>query len=164
MGYPTTFLRAVVYAPCDVGRLGFQHLGHEQGIQHVLQLIKQLCTTSLTGQLYQAVVNAYQIHAGCSHPILEYTETMAWCPNGWLTTTRQFLHSINATIVLQKPWVPQPRCLNDRNIMEDVLRSAPYTDQAAINNIRLYLRVFFLSEITDANGTTILLHVLEPGQ
>jgi len=135
MGYPTTFPRAVVYAPCAVGGLGFRHLGHEQGIQHVLQLLKQLRTTSLTGQLYCAVIDAYQIRAGCSRPILEYTEAMAWCPDGWLTTARQFLHSINANIVVQKPWVPQPRRVHDRNIMEDVQCNFPSDDQVAINNV-----------------------------
>jgi len=88
---------------------------------------------------------------------------MAWCPNGWLNTTQQFLHSINAMIALQKPWVPLPRHVNDRNIMEDVLCRIPYADQSAINNVWIYLRIFFLSEITDANGITILPHVIENG-
>ncbi len=163
MGYPITFPRAVVYAPRDVGGLGFRHLGHEQGVQHVLQLLKQLRTTSLNGQLYRTVIDAYQIRAGCARPILEYTDTLAWCPKGWMTTTRQFMHSIKATIELQQPWVPLPRREYDRNIMDDVHSRLPHADLAAINNVRLYLKVFFLSEITDANGTTILSHVIDNG-
>jgi len=42
MGYPKHLPRAVVYAPIEVGGLGFRHLGYEQGIQHVLQLVKHL--------------------------------------------------------------------------------------------------------------------------
>jgi len=163
MGYPITFPRAVVYAPREVGGLGFRHLGHEQGVQHILQLIKQLRTTSLNGQLYRAVIDAYQLWAGCTKPILEHTATLAWCPNGWMTTTRHFLHSINAMIELQKPWVPLPRRVNDRNIMDDVQSRLMNADQSAINNVRLYLQVFFLSEITDANGITILPHVVNNG-
>jgi len=121
MGYPVTFPRAVVYAPSEVGSLGFQHLGHEQGIQHVLQLLKHLRTSMLNGQLYSALIDAYQIQAGSVRHILEYTEPMPWCPNGWLTTTRQFLNSINTMITLQHPWIPLPRRVNDRNIMDDVI-------------------------------------------
>jgi len=154
---------AAVYAPREVGGLGFRHLGHEQGVQHVLQLLKQLRTTSLNGQLYRAVIDACQIWARCTKPILEYTDTLAWCPNGWMTTTRQFLHSINAMIVLQQPWVPLPRRVNDQNIMDDVHSRLPNADQSAINNVQLYLKVFFLSKITDANGITILPHVIDNG-
>jgi len=42
MGYLAHLPCAIVYAPIDVGGLGFRHLGHEQGIQHVLQLVKHL--------------------------------------------------------------------------------------------------------------------------
>jgi len=88
---------------------------------------------------------------------------MAWCPNGWLNTTQQFLHSINATIALQKPWVPLPRQANDRNIMEDIHHRLPNADQLATYNVSLFLHVFFLLEITDANGITILPNVIENG-
>jgi len=40
MGYPCTFPRAVVYAMIQHGDLVFQHLGHEQGVQQTLQIIK----------------------------------------------------------------------------------------------------------------------------
>jgi len=162
MGYPVTFPRAVVYAPCDVGGLGFRHLGHEQGVQHVLQLLKHLRTSTLNGQLYSALIDAYQIRAGCARHILEYTETLPWCLNGWLTTTRQFLNNINMTITLHHPWVPLPRRVNDQNIMDDVIRIMPNANTDAINNVRLYLRVFFLSEITEANGFTVLPDILQP--
>jgi len=61
MGYPIHFPCAVVYAPIDVGGLGFRHLGSEQGVQHVLQLVKHLRAGTMNGQLYQTLINAYQI-------------------------------------------------------------------------------------------------------
>jgi len=98
MGYPIHLPRAIVYAPIEVGGLGFRHLGFEQGVQHVVQLVKHLRAKTLNGQIYQALIDAYQIQAGSAKPILEYTEPFLWSLNGWLTTTRTFLHSINATI------------------------------------------------------------------
>jgi len=61
MSYPVTFPRAVVYAPSKVGGLSFHHLGHEQGVQHILQLLKQLRANMLNGQLYSALIDMYQI-------------------------------------------------------------------------------------------------------
>jgi len=161
MGYPVSFPWAVVYAPGNVGGLGFQHLGHEQGIQHILQLLKHLWASTLNGQLYSALIDTYQIRASCARHILEYTELLPWCLNGWLTTTRQFLNNINTTITLHHPWVPLPCQVNDHNIMDDVICLMPNANAEAINNVRLYLCIFFLSEITEANGTTVLPDILQ---
>jgi len=163
MGYPTHFPRAIVYAPIEVGGLGFCHLGHEQGVQHVLQLVKHLRAQTLNGELYRTLIDTYQITAGSARPILEHTAPFPWCPDGWLSTTRQFLHRLNTTIHLAHPWTPLPRRINDRNIMDDVAQYLPQANHRAINNVRLYLRVHYLSKITDASGITALPHVLEGG-
>jgi len=47
--------------------------------------------------------------------------------------------------------------------MEDVINRIPHANQSAINSIQLYLRVLFLLELTNANGTTILPHMLQNG-
>jgi len=48
--------------------------------------------------------------------------------------------------------------------MDDVKRLLPQANQQAINNVRLYLRVFYLSEITDANSLQILPSTIENSQ
>jgi len=135
--------------------------GHEQGVQHVLQLVKHLHSTMLNGQLYHALINAHQITAGSAKPILEHTDPIPWCPNGWITTLHHFLHSINTKICLQHPWIPSPWWVNDHNIMDNIKCCLPNADHKAINNVRLYLCVTYLSEIMDASRTTILLHALQ---
>jgi len=163
MGYSAHFPRVVVYAPIEVGRLGFRHLGYEQGVQHVLQLVKHIRSNTLAGQLYSALIDAYQIKAGRARHILEHTDFILWCPDGWMSTLRQFLHSTNTTICLQNPWTPSPCQVNNQNIMDDVQQELPKENHSAINNIRIYLQITHLSEITDASGTTILPHVLQDG-
>jgi len=81
MGYPTHFPRAIVYAPIEVGGLGFCHLGHKQGVQNVLQLVKHLRAMTLNGELYRMLIDTYQIMAGSVRPILEHTAPFSWCPN-----------------------------------------------------------------------------------
>jgi len=108
MGYPAHLPRAIIYAPINVGGLGFRHLGHEQGVQHVLQLVKHLQAETLNGQLYRALIDAHQLAAGSAQPILEDTTPIPWCPDGWITMLRTFLHSINTKICLENPWTPSP--------------------------------------------------------
>jgi len=156
MGYQRHMPRAVVYAPATVGGLDFRHLGFEQGVQQTLQLVKHLQVASTNGVLYHSLIDAYQIHSGIAQPILEDTRTLPWSSPSWMTSIRQFLHSTGTNILLQNPWVPRPRRINDRNIMEDALEFLPTnTNLCALNNVRLYLHVTFLSEITDASGTFI---------
>jgi len=51
---------------------------------------------------------------------------------------------------------------NDQNIMDDVMVHLPDADHKAINNVQMYLQIMNLSKITDASGTTILPHAMEP--
>jgi len=88
---------------------------------------------------------------------------MPWCPNRSLTATWQFLHSINSTVTLQHPWTSLPRCVNDHNIMDNIINHLPNANTSATNNVWLYLCIFFLSEITNASGTTILPHAMQSG-
>jgi len=58
-------------------------------------------------------------------------------------------------VLLNEPWTPHPRRRWDSNIMEDTHRLLPHNTLMAINNIRLYLHVTHLSEITDTSGLFI---------
>jgi len=51
LGYPQSFPWAIAYANTDHGRIGLHHLGDEQGLQKILQLVlKHLCTKTGIGQ------------------------------------------------------------------------------------------------------------------
>jgi len=57
MGYPHTLPRSIVYAPSTVGGLGFIHLGFEQGVQQVLQLLHHIWANTSNGQLYSILIS-----------------------------------------------------------------------------------------------------------
>jgi len=71
MGYLRTFPRAVTYADEDSGGLGFRHLGHEQGVQKCLQIIKHIRVNTTIGQVYETTLAHYQLTSGLAHPALE---------------------------------------------------------------------------------------------
>jgi len=134
------------------GGLDFRHLGFEQGVQQVLQLTKHLRAGSTNGTLYRSLIDAYQLHLGTANPVLEDTGPRPWSSPGWMTSIRQFLYTTSTKILIHEPWSPQPRRRHDRNIMEDAHRFLPHANLPAINNVQLYLRVTYLSEITDSCG------------
>jgi len=78
LGYPRTFPRAVTYAASDRGGLGFRHLGHEQGVQKCLQILKHIRAKTTIGRAYEITLHHYQLTSGLSQPILENTRPIPW--------------------------------------------------------------------------------------
>jgi len=121
LGYPCTFPRAIVYAASDRGRLGFRHLGYEQGVQKCLQVIKHLRAHTTIGRIYDTTITHYQLMSGLSRSILVDTRPLPWSSARWIDQLRDFLHTIQGRIDLCQPWIPPPRQVHDRFIMDDVL-------------------------------------------
>ncbi len=113
MGYPCTLTWSIVYAPSTVGGLDFIHLGFEQGVQQVLQLLHHLRANTSNGQLYSILISSYQLHVGIGHPILKDTQPLPWSPSSWLTTIRDFFYSTNSQVQLESPWIPVCHHAND---------------------------------------------------
>jgi len=157
LGYPQTFPRSVVYASTSRGGLGFWHLGHKQGVQKCIQLVKQIRANTSMGQISKIIVEHYQLMAGILQPVLEDTRSLSWSNSQWLNTVRQFLSEIEGKILLQQPWRIPRRRVNDQYIMEDLIAlNLPCENTIQIQSIRLYLRVSVLLEITNHCGTHLL--------
>ncbi len=157
MGYSHLFPRSMAFAPANLGGLGLRHIGYEQDIQKVILILKHGRANTHHWPTIQILIDTYQMYAGIAEPILEDTRTLPWCPPGWITSLRSFLHQINSKIVLGQPWKPLPRRCGDQHIMNDA-SNLPLTTQTLTdaNHVHLYLRVNMLSEITNHTGTIIL--------
>jgi len=157
MGYHHTMPRAVVYAPKEIGGLGFRHLSYEQGVPQTLQTIKHLQGNSTNGSLFLLAINTYQLQAGFSCLILKDTQPCPWIPDGWLSSLQQFLHTTNSQIILDKPWTLPSWRHRDRYLMEDISTCNLSTRELQlIHNIRVYLWVTMLSKIGNHSSTHIL--------
>jgi len=73
------------------------------------------------GKLIETELQAYQIQAGLSEPILEDTRALPWMNNQWTTTLQQFLQTIQCTIHLDNPWTIPKIQNQDCHLMEDFL-------------------------------------------
>jgi len=163
MGYPRTFPCAVTYAASDRGGIGFRHLGHEQGLQKCIQILKHIRANTTIGHAYKITLNHYQLMSGLSQPILEDTRPLHWSTARWVNQLRAFLHGIKGQIHLCRPWLPTARRENDRFIMDDVLHvQVPRKQALQIQHIRLFLNVTVLSEIVDHRGTHIIPAMIHP--
>jgi len=152
MGYLQHLPHSIIFAPELIGRLSLCHLGIEQGVQQVLQQLSHLCFWSKNGQLYTLTIEAYQISAGLSCPILEDTCPLPWMQHGWINCICWFLYSIQGQIILKDPWVPTSWREHDWCIMDDVFSQISSINFETFNNIRLYLWVHMLSKIVNSNG------------
>jgi len=161
MGYPRHLPRCIVYAPEMIGGLGMRHLGHEQGIQQTLQLLRHLRANSTNGKLYSLTINQYQIYAGTHQPILEDTKEIGWMPKGWFSSIQEFLHITNSKILLQHPWAPTDQWTHNQCIMDDAMQHLTDPHLETINSVRMYLHVFMLSDITDSNRKALLPSIID---
>jgi len=163
MGYSRLFPRRVVFAPANIGGLGFRHIGYEQDIQKIVSILKHGRAKTHHWPVIQCLLETYQLYAGICDPILEDTGPLPWCPDGWVTSLRQFLHQTKGKIILATQWTPQARRTGDRHIMNDArslsLSRAEFNDA---NNVRIFLRVNMLSEITDHHGNRLLAQYYTP--
>jgi len=98
MGYPQTCPRAIMYAASNQGGLGFWHLGHEQGVQKCMQVIKHIWANATIGMVYSITLQHYQLMAGLSRPILEDTRPILWSFRWWIDQLHQFFHATKGTI------------------------------------------------------------------
>jgi len=157
MGYNCNMPKAVIYAPSTHGGIGLKHLHNEQGLQKVLQVIKHMHTRTTLSKLIQVTIQAHQLQAGIPEPILENNIPLPWLPNWWITNMREFLHSINGSIILEKPWTILSLHQHNRHLMQDFLNAnLPMKDLQTLNNCRLYLQVTTLAELTMHDGICLL--------
>jgi len=80
-----------------------------------------------------------------------------------MTTLSHFLHSHYHKNLIAATLDSFSMCVNEQDIMDDAKGCLPHANHNAINNVQLYLQVAYLSEITDASGTTVLPHALQDG-
>jgi len=157
MGYSRLFPRSVAFASATIGGIGLRHFGFEQDVQKVISLLKHGRAQTHHWPIMQCLLESYQLYAGIRKPILEDTGPLPWCPEGWVTSLRHFLFQIQGQILLNTTWSVPERRLGDRHIMDDArslhLSRTEYID---MNNVRLFLRINMLSEITDHTGHRIL--------
>jgi hypothetical protein len=74
-----------------------------------------------------------------------------------ITEIWEHMHSCNSTLKITEKWKPQPNRQNDVAVMEALTKTGDFSakDLREINRCRIYLRVFYISDISTFNGQEI---------
>jgi hypothetical protein len=150
----------VVFGTVKYGGLGLDHLATIQNYLRLQYLIGHIRSKSITSKLIRQQLDYTQLEIGCSAQVLgqdftRYSQAIL-CPN-CITEIWESLHACKATVSINPDWIPQPARIGDITIMEELTGSALVNkrDLADINRCRVYIRVFFLSDIVNIQGDTI---------
>jgi hypothetical protein len=75
----------------------------------------------------------------------------------WITAIWEHLHSCNSTLKITAKYKPQTNRQNDVAMMEALTDTGDFSakDLKEINRCRIYLRVFYISDISTLDGQGI---------
>jgi hypothetical protein len=160
MGIVRNAARKVVFGSAKYCGLMLDHLAITQNYSLLQNLIGHIRSKSITRNLIRQQLDYTQLEIGCSAQVLgqdynRYSQAIL-CPN-WITAIWEYLHACKASVAIKSDWIPQPARIGDITIMEELTVSALVNKRELtdINRCRVYLRVFFLSDITNIQGDTI---------
>jgi len=141
--------------------LGFCYLGHRQGMQKCLQILKHICATTMIRQVYKITLTHYQLISGLSCSILEDMLPFPWSMAQWVDQLHAFLYTIQGHILLHSPWHPPSHCIKDWFIMEDVLNmQVPKWQALQLQHVHIFLQVTMLSDIVNHCSTDVIPAIL----
>ena len=85
------------------------------------------------------------------------TIDLPYLEHGWRTHIRGRLLALDGAIWIEDVWVPPPQREGDKLIMEDIAKLPGIRKKDIIksNNVRLYLRVITISDMTTVDGKAI---------
>ena len=157
-GFNRNTSRRVIYGPVRLNGAGFRPFQTEQGVGQILYLMKQWTCTLQPGYAKRIAVSWAQLNVGVGWSVLDdVTTPLPHFESQWFRVLRAFLSTIRGRIRLDNPYVPPLQRVNDAYIMDLVLQSKQFSDEAIcqINYCRLYMQAITISDITTASGTRL---------
>jgi hypothetical protein len=142
------------------GGLGLEHLAAYQGHNRLQYLMGYLRCNNTTGKLMRSMLYYTQLECGCSANVLEQDygrySRVAMTVN-WITGIWEHLQSCKSTLKINAEWKPLPNRKNDVAMMEALTETEEFTakELKEINSCRIYLRVFYISDIATHDGHRI---------
>jgi hypothetical protein len=160
MGIRRKTHRSVVFSTAQFSGLGLEHLAAYQGHNRLQYLIGHLCCNSTTGKLMRSMLDYTQLECGCSENVLEqdygrYSRVLM--TENWITGIWEHLCSFKSTLKIIVEWKLLPNRKHDVVMMEALTETEDFTakELKEINRCRIYLQVFYISDIASHDGKGI---------
>jgi hypothetical protein len=134
------------------------HLKDIQGSGQILQLLKHVRIQSPFQKMWLIVLHWAQLQSGFQTPLLhDPTVPAPHLESLYISSLREFLSSINGSIVTEHAYTIPLQQVHDRAIMDVVIASNLFTPSECktINYCRMFLRVHSIADLTLAGGNHI---------
>jgi hypothetical protein len=161
MGITRKAHRSVVFGTAQLCGLGLEHLAAYQGHKRLKYVMGHLRCNSTTGKLMRSILDFTQLECGCLGNVLEQdygSYSRVLMTENCITGIWEHLYSCKSTLNIIAEWKPLPNFKNDVVIMEALTETEEFTakELKEINRCRIYLRVFYISDIAshDRQGIT----------
>jgi hypothetical protein len=127
-----------------------------QGSTHLSMLIGNLQLKDIVGQYLLHAMDYLYLHIGFEQKVMSYpiVDASSFAIDCWITNTWHYLSSLDGTTISNSIELPLHR-ENDSAIMKEASKFYKGIKLTRINAVRLFLQVFFLSDITTSDGWQI---------
>jgi hypothetical protein len=167
LGFNATTPSAVVYAPLEIGGIGFRHLFAEQGTTKMRHMLQQIRLNSLVGQNLVIMMQWAQVEAGISQPILVNAKDRLpqLTEQKYITSHRKYLFISGMGLQIKAIQLPAIKRLNDKVLMDQASKmdkkhmSNKIIER--INRCRNFMRVETIANVATSDGKYICRHAFE---
>jgi hypothetical protein len=163
-GIMRSFPRALLHAPLAAGGLNMPDLYVEQGISHLLRLIRYSQSHKhSTGILLRQSCEALKLELGTNGPLFSNPlSLLAIATDSWVKATWQFAMEYGITVIDELPDLVPSREHDQLLIPTMMNLGFGGSDLQKINQCRKYLQVSWVGDIVTADGEFIERHAVEP--
>jgi hypothetical protein len=152
--------RAVAFGTTTYGGIGIGHLAAVQSHGQLQYQFGHLRCQDTTAQLIRMMMEFTQMEYGCTGNVLEQSYKQydgAIIDENWSTAIWVHLERCEATVKVTGFWKPTHGRKKDSAIMEKITASGKLkpAEIREINRCRMYLQVFFTSDIVDNSGKNL---------
>jgi hypothetical protein len=149
----------IIFGDLRYGGLSIPDLYTDQGYGQLKLLIGHLKLKDEIGELILIAISHLQLHIGSGSPFFSppYPHYSRWIDKTWLAAIWKHTHQVNITVEVEKHWIPTLARDNDQFIME-LFQTHNFSPSQLrqLNSCRLFFQVLTLSDITAADGKSIL--------
>lgn len=162
LGLNSTFPRAILFGDYRYQGLQMSDLYVKQGTEKLRYYVGHLRTNTETSKLLRIEKDYVELISGRGKCPLEFPEINrdSWAQKTWIHSLGLFLDESDGKIITDGERVIGNQRVRDINIMDQV-DNLSSSDQDKVQECRLFLNVQCLSDICNAEGTTVIPQYLE---
>ena len=147
---------SIIHASHRYGGLQIPTCWDIQGSQHLHLLLGHIQLDDTVGKQLLLTMDYLYIHLGLHEQVMtyDYKHIQKFIENSWIANTWSYASSVETTIHSRTLQIPLQR-ENDSPIMAPAIKYLSTTKFKRINAVRLFLKLFYISDMSTSSGKNI---------